>query len=44
MVSQEKGAQIAGINRAKFLEALAENKMDVFAVGFGDLQWELNRG
>ena len=44
MVSQEKGAQIAGINRAKFLEALAENKIDVFVVDFDDLQRELNRG
>ena len=44
MVSQEKGAQIAGINRAKFLEALAENKIDVFPVDFRDLQRELNRG
>lgn len=44
MISQEKGAQIAGVNRAKFLEALAENKIDVFAVDFEDLQRELNRG
>ena len=44
MVSQEKGAQIAGINRAKFLEALAANKIDVFVVDFQDLQRELDRG
>jgi predicted HTH domain antitoxin len=44
MISQEKGAQIAGINRAKFLEALAANKIDVFVVDFQDLQRELDRG
>ena len=44
MVSQEKGAQIAGINRAAFLTALAQNKIDVFAVDFDDLKRELSRG
>ena len=44
MISQEKGAQIAGINRAEFLAALAQNKIDVFAVDFDDLQRELSRG
>ncbi len=44
IISQEKGAQIAGINRAEFLAALAQNKIDVFAVDFDDLQRELSRG
>jgi len=44
MVSQEKGAQIAGVNRAEFLAALAQNKIDVLVVDFDDLQRELNRG
>jgi predicted HTH domain antitoxin len=44
MISQEKGAQIAGINRAEFLAALAQNKINVFAVDFDDLQRELSRG
>lgn len=44
MISQEKGAQIAGMNRAEFLTALAQNKIDVIAVDFDDLKRELNRG
>jgi predicted HTH domain antitoxin len=44
IISQEKGAQIAGINRAKFIESLAQNKIDVFTVDFDDLQRELKRG
>jgi len=44
IVSQEKGAQIAGINRPEFLAALAENKIDVFSVDFDDLKRELDRG
>ncbi len=43
MISQEKGAQIAGINRSEFLAALARNKIDVFAVDFDDLKRELSR-
>lgn len=43
MISQEKGAEIAGLNRAEFLKALARNEMDVFAVDFDDLQRELDR-
>jgi predicted HTH domain antitoxin len=31
-ISQEKAAQIAGLNRRDFLEALAREKIDVFAV------------
>jgi predicted HTH domain antitoxin len=40
LISQEKGAQIAGISRAEFLTALAQNKIDVFAVDFDDLKGE----
>ena len=42
-ISQEKAAQIAGLNRAEFLKALARNEMDVFTVDFDDLQRELDR-
>jgi predicted HTH domain antitoxin len=44
MVSQEKAAEIAGLNRAEFLRALARNEMDVFTVDFADLQREVDRG
>ncbi|MDJ0674104.1 MAG: UPF0175 family protein [Calothrix sp. MO_167.B42] len=43
-VSQEKAAQIAGLNRRDFLAALAREQVDVFAVDMDDLQRELNRG
>jgi len=43
-ISQEKAAQIAGINRRDFLQALAREQVDVFNVDFNDLQEELNRG
>ena len=43
LVSQEKGAQIAGVNRAEFLAALAQNKIDVLTVDFDDLKRELAR-
>ncbi len=43
IVSQEKAAEIAGLNRAEFLRALARNEMDVFLVDFADLQRELAR-
>jgi predicted HTH domain antitoxin len=41
MVSQEKAAEIAGLNRAEFLRALARNEMDVFVVDIADLQREV---
>ena len=44
MISQEKAAEIAALNRAEFLRALARNEMDVFVVDFADLQREVNRG
>jgi len=44
IISQEKAAEIAGLNRKEFLVALARNEMDVFVVDPDDLQKELNRG
>ena len=43
-VSQEKAANIAGLNLAEFLKALAHNEMDVFVVDASDLQREVARG
>jgi len=43
-LSQEKAAQIAGLNRRDFLMAIAREQVDVFVVDFDDLQRELNRG
>lgn len=43
-ISQEKAAQVAGLNRKEFLEALACEQVDVFVVDFDDLQRELNCG
>lgn len=43
-ISQEKGAEIAGLNRSEFLKALAINEIDVFQVDFDDLQRELSLG
>lgn len=42
-VSQGKAAQIAGLNRADFLAALAREQVDVFQVDFEDLKRELDR-
>jgi predicted HTH domain antitoxin len=44
MISQERAAEIAGLNRAEFLQALARNEIDVFQVDFDDLKRELDRG
>jgi len=44
VVSQEKAAEIAGLNRKAFLAALARNEIDVFSVDFDDLKRELDRG
>jgi predicted HTH domain antitoxin len=41
--SQEKAAQIAGLNRRDFILALSRQQIDVFSVDFDDLQEELNR-
>ncbi len=43
-ISQEKAAQIAGLNPRDFLAVLAREKIDVFGVDFDELQGELDRG
>jgi predicted HTH domain antitoxin len=43
-VSQEKAAQIAGLDRTDFLLSLAANRVDVFKVDIDDLRREMNRG
>ncbi len=42
-ISQEKAAQIAGLDRTDFLLALAREKVDAFVVDFEDLERELAR-
>jgi len=43
-LSQEKAAQVAGLDRADFLAALARHRVDVFAVDVDELEQELQRG
>lgn len=43
-ISQEKAAQVAGLDRTDFLLALAREGVDVFVVDFDDLERELERG
>lgn len=43
-ISQEKAAQIAGLDRTDFLLALARAGVDAFAVDVDDLRRELGRG
>ena len=43
-VSQEKAAQVAGMDRTDFLLALAREGENAFVVDFGDLERELHRG
>jgi predicted HTH domain antitoxin len=43
-ISQEKAAEVAGLNRKEFLLALAREKVDVFLVDFDDLKRELELG
>jgi hypothetical protein len=43
-ISQEKAAQIAGLDRTDFLMALAREQVDAFQVDFDDLERELARG
>jgi len=42
-MSQEKAAQIAGLDRTQFLDALAREGVNVFAVDEDDLKRELER-
>jgi len=41
-ISMEKGAMIAGLDRADFLAALAAEQVDVFEIDLVSLQEELN--
>ena len=43
-ISQEKAAQIAGLDRTDFLLALAREGEDVFMIDRADLERELHRG
>jgi predicted HTH domain antitoxin len=43
-ISQEKAAQIAGLDRTDFLLELARRGEDAFVVDFADLAKELQRG
>jgi predicted HTH domain antitoxin len=43
-VSQEKAAQVAGLDRTDFLLALAREGEDAFGVDLADLEKELRRG
>jgi predicted HTH domain antitoxin len=43
-ISQEKAAQIAGLDRTDFLLALAREQADAFVVDIEDLKRELDRG
>ena len=44
MISQEKAAQIAGLDRTDFLLALAREQVPTFTVDFDQLEEELRRG
>ena len=44
LVSQEKAAQIAGLDRTDFLRALAREQVDVFGVDTDELEREIGRG
>lgn len=41
-ISQEKAALIAGMDRVDFLDALANEKIEVFSVDIDDLKRELD--
>jgi predicted HTH domain antitoxin len=43
-ISQEKAAQVAGLDRTDFLLALAREGEDAFVVDFADLERESQRG
>jgi predicted HTH domain antitoxin len=44
LISQEKAAEIAGLNRSRFLAALAAEQQDAFVVDMDDLKREIERG
>jgi predicted HTH domain antitoxin len=43
-VSQEKAAEIAGLDRTDFLRALAVEQQNAFVVDFDDIKRQLQRG
>ncbi len=43
-ISQEKAAQIAGMDRTDFLAALAHRRVDVFTVDMEELKREIDDG
>lgn len=43
-ISQEKAAELAGMDRTDFLMALAREQTGAFVVDFDDLRRELERG
>ena len=43
LISQGRAAEIAGVSRADFLDALAVRKIDVFQVDIDDLRREIDR-
>lgn len=42
-ISQEKGAEIAGVSRAEFIDELARRRIPVVQVGFEELMEEVGR-
>lgn len=44
IISQEKAAEVAGLDRTDFLLALAQEKVPAFAVDFDQLREEIGRG
>lgn len=42
-ISQEKGAEIAGISRAEFIDELARRRIPVIQVGLEELMQEVHR-
>lgn len=43
-ISQEKAAEVAGLDRTDFLLALAREKVPAFTVDFDQLREEISRG
>ena len=43
-ISQEKAAEIAGLDRTDFLRTLASEQQNAFVVDFDDLKREIERG
>ncbi len=44
LISMERAAEIAGLDRKSFIEELARRKVDVFQVDVDDLRREIGRG